>query len=89
MVQAILRVLCLHSANGDGDSKTAVTMLTASRALAEQQERSTALTRARIGMTALDLTRNSHTRAFPPLAGGADRQRGRRRLHRPGHARPA
>jgi hypothetical protein len=61
-VQALLQVLCQRWVSGRGNRKSAVTMLSASLSLAEQHDPSTALTRARIGMTAVDLAGTSHTR---------------------------
>jgi hypothetical protein len=66
-VQALLQVLCQRWANGRRDSKAAITMLSASLALAEQHDPSTALARARIGMTALDLAGSGHAWQSRPL----------------------
>jgi hypothetical protein len=60
-VQA-LQVLCQSWANGRCNRKSAAIMLSASLSLAEQHDLSTALPRARIGMTALNLAGTSDTR---------------------------
>jgi hypothetical protein len=53
-VQSLLRVLCLHTAGTDAGHHVP-TMLVIARALSHEQDRSTVVTRARIGMIALDL----------------------------------
>jgi|HubBroStandDraft_1064217.scaffolds.fasta_scaffold03125_4 hypothetical protein len=64
-VQALLRVLCLHPASPNAGHH-AGTMLAAARTVLEDPDRSTALARARIGMTALDLAPSSgHLRTRP------------------------
>jgi hypothetical protein len=65
-IQTLLRVLCLHAA-GAGASHHVATMLACARALAEEQDRSTALMRTRTGIIALDLTTTSHAPHTRPL----------------------
>ncbi len=76
-VQAVLRVLCQHSAGHDPMPGIA-TMIAAARALAKEQDPATVVTRTRIGLTALDLADDSDTTQAPALfsalitAGSAD-----------------
>jgi hypothetical protein len=73
----VLRVLCQHAAGQDPDPGIA-TMSTATIALAQAQDPATAVTRARIGLIALDLAGRSGTmqataiRAALITAGNAD-----------------
>ena len=57
-VQSVLRVLCLHTAGTSADHEIAA-MLAHTRALAQEHDRSTATMRARVSITALDLTGTS------------------------------
>jgi hypothetical protein len=59
-VQAVLRVLCKHAAGQDPDLGIA-TMIAATLALAQVHDPATAVARARIGLTALDLAGRSDT----------------------------
>jgi hypothetical protein len=54
-VQSLLRVLCLHAA-GTSASHEIAAMLADALALAQEQDRSTAVMRTRVGIIALDLT---------------------------------
>jgi hypothetical protein len=76
-VQAVLRVLCQQAAGQDPDPGIA-TMITATLALAQVHDLATAVARARIGLTALDLAGRSDTMQAPAVraalitAGNAD-----------------
>lgn len=66
-VQSLLRVLCLHTAGTDTGHHVA-TMLMTARALMQERDRSTTVTRTRIGMTALDLAGTQDDPQSRPLS---------------------
>jgi len=65
--QSLLRVLCLHTAGTDTGHHVA-TMLVTARTLMQERDRSTTVTRTRIGMTALDLAGTQDDPQSRPLS---------------------